>query len=223
MLLSREEGLRQSQLAYLTEAPDRGAFEETQRLMPLADQLDVRARLPLIDISLPALHALTPAQYDEFRQNVDALVRADQQIDLFEWSLQRILLHDLEARRAPAGPPRVRYRTLASVQAPCELLLSMLACAGARSVQAATAAFEQAWQALELPRVTLRPAEDFRLDALDAALATLDEAAPQVKRRVLHAAVVSIGADREVTAAEAELLRAISASLGAPMPPLLAA
>jgi hypothetical protein len=29
-------------------------------------------------------------------------------------------------------------------------------------------------------------------------------------------------ADRTVTAAEAELLRAISASLGAPMPPLLA-
>jgi hypothetical protein len=33
--------------------------------------------------------------------------------------------------------------------------------------------------------------------------------------------VAAIVADRTVTAAEAELLRAISASLGAPMPPLL--
>jgi tellurite resistance protein len=69
----------------------------------------------------------------------------------------------------------------------------------------------------------LYPSDDCHLDALDDALAELDDAAPQVKRLVLRAAVASIAADRQVTASEAELLRAISASLGVPMPPLLAA
>ena len=57
--------------------------------------------------------------------------------------------------------------------------------------------------------------------AVDAALAALEEAAPLVKRQVLRAAVACSAADRTVTAAEAEMLRAMSASLGCPMPPLL--
>jgi hypothetical protein len=73
-----------------------------------------------------------------------------------------------------------------------------------------------------MPNARLRPGSDLRLDALDAALATLENAAPQAKRRILQAGVTAIMADRTVTAAEAELLRAVSASLGAPMPPLLA-
>jgi hypothetical protein len=99
----------------------------------------------------------------------------------------------------------------------------MLAYAGARTLPAATNAFDQARLALALPQARLYPSDDCHLDALDDALAELDDAAPQVKRLVLRAAVASIAADRQVTASEAELLRAISASLGVPMPPLLAA
>ena len=84
--------------------------------MPLVEQLDMRARLPLLDISLPALRSLVPAQYDLFKQNVAVLVQADNEIDMFEWSLQRILLHELEAHFVKRSPPRVRYRTLASVR-----------------------------------------------------------------------------------------------------------
>ena len=74
---------------------------------------------------------------------------------------------------------------------------------------------------LDLPEVQLRPFADLQLAALDAALDALEESAPAVKRQVLQAAVACVAADRTVTASEAELLRAISASLGCPMPPLL--
>ena len=223
LLLNREAAPRQAQLAHLAQAADPGVAAETWKLAPLVAALDVRARLPLIDIALPALRALTSTQSDVFRRNVDALVRSDSKIDLFEWSLHRILVHDLEGVGAPAGPPRVRYRTTAAVQAPIELLLSSLAYVGARNVEAAATAFAEARLVLGLLQARLRAPEDSGLRTLDGALTALDEAAPQVKRRVLHAAVACIAADREVTAAEAELLRAISASFGAPMPPLLAA
>jgi hypothetical protein len=65
------------------------------------------------------------------------------------------------------------------------------------------------------------PAASLTLDALDRSLARLDLAAPDVKRQVLEAAVACITADRQVTATEAEVLRAVSAAMSCPMPPLL--
>jgi hypothetical protein len=67
----------------------------------------------------------------------------------------------------------------------------------------------------------MRGTNETDLDALDAALTDLEEAAPQVKRRVLEAVVACIAADRQISVTEAELLRAIAGSLGVPMPPLL--
>ncbi|MBI4265476.1 MAG: M48 family metallopeptidase [Acidobacteria bacterium] len=223
LLLDRKAGPRRTQLAQLSEAADPGVYRETLRLAPAIEQLDVRARLPLLDIALPALRGLTAAQYERFRQNVNQLVQADDAIDPFEWSLHRILLHELETDRSKVAPPRVRHHTLAALQPQCEQLLSALARAGQRDAAAAERAFEQAWRSLNLPRGRLRAAEGGGLGALDAALAALDEAAPRVKRQILRAAVVCITADDTVTATEAELLRALSASLGCPMPPLLIA
>ena len=221
LLLDRRPAVRERQIARLAEAADPDVFRETERLASLVDRLDVRARLPLLDITLPALRGLTAAQYQAFKANVTALVQADRALDAFEWSLQRILLHDLEAQHARRPPPQVRRRTLASVKSESELLLSMLAYEGHRDLESARRAFDGAQRSLGLPDVALRPGADLQIDALDAAVAALEEAAPQVKRQVLHAAVASIAADRDVTAAEAELLRALSASLGAPMPPIL--
>jgi Zn-dependent protease with chaperone function len=223
LLLDRKAGPRQTQIAHLSEAADPGVFQETLRLAPAIEQLDVRARLPLLDIALPALRGLTAAQYQRFRQNVNQLVQADDAIDPFEWSLHRILLHGLETHHSNVAPARVRHHTLGPLQPQCELLLAVLARAGPRDAAAAEQAFEQGRRSLNLPRGGLRLAEGNGFAALDDALAALEEAAPRVKRQILQAAVACITADDTVTATEAELLRALSASLGCPMPPLLLA
>jgi hypothetical protein len=196
-------------------------YEEMLRLATPIARLDVRARLPLLDIAMPALRGLTAAQYERFKQNVNELVQADDAIDAFEWSLHRILLHELEAHHANVAPARVRYHSLAPLQPQCEVVLSVLARAGQRDAAAAEKAFEQARRSLNLPQGRLRRAEGNGLAALDDALTALEEAAPRVKRQILQAAVACIATDDTVTATEAELLRALSASLGCPMPPLL--
>jgi Zn-dependent protease with chaperone function len=223
LLLDRQAGPRQAQIAHLSAAADPGVYRETLRLAPAIEQLDVRTRLPLLDIALPALRGLTAAQYQRFRQNVDQLVQADAAIDPFEWSLRRIMLHELETHHSNVAPVRVRHRTLDPLQAQCELVLSVLARAGQRDTAAAERAFEQGRRSLNLPQGRLRPADGNGLAALDGALAALEEAAPRVKRQILQAAVACITADDTVTATEAELLRAFSASLGCPMPPFLLA
>jgi Zn-dependent protease with chaperone function len=218
LLLDRRPEPRRIQLAHLA-AADPDVHDETLKLAPDIERLDVMARLPLVDVALPALRALTPAQYGQFKRNLSALVLADPGVDVFEWALQRIVLRDLETHHGRIKPPRVRFHAVAPLFRPCELLLSALAYAGHRSGEAAGRAFEEGWAALGLPPSRLRAPEDCGYDALDRALAALDEAAPAVKRRVLQAAVACIASDRTVTASEAELLRAVAASIGCPIPP----
>ena len=221
LLLDRDEGPRRLQLAHLEAAADDGVYEETVKLARLVEQLDPTMRLPLLEIALPALCALTPWQYELFRKNLVELVEADETLDLFEWSLQRILLRDMQGRFGRSGPERVRHRSLRAVQSPLAVLLSVLAYVGNRDPHAAAHAFGRAWQVLTLPETRLRGHEECGFAELDAALAELDRAAPMVKKSVLEAAVACITADRQVTVEEAELLRAVSASISCPMPPIL--
>jgi len=222
LLLDRDAGIRRAQLDRLAAAADGGVHEETLRFAPLVDALDVRTRLPLIDIALPALRRLTATQYELFRENVVALVQADEAIDVFEWSLSRILLHDLAPAYSRVPPPRVRVRNLNAVGPHLRRLLSTLAHAGHRDTQAAGNAFDEAWRTLRLPKAHLLEANQIGIAALDDAVERLTGAAPAIKRQVLRAAIACITADRHVTATEVELVRAVSTSLGCPMPPVLA-
>ena len=221
LLLDGDETIRRQQLAHLKTTADRGVFDETRRLSPMATALTATLRLPLLEITIPALRALSAEQRDVFDRNIIALVEGDNRIDLFEWSLHRILVRDLNPDAARTV--RVRHRTVEAVAAPCTLLMSVLAYVGQRDTSSAEHAFEQARFTLGLAQAQLLPHERCSLAELDKALRQLDEAAPEVKRRILEAAVACITADDRVTATEAELLRAVAASISCPMPPILTA
>ena len=221
LLLDRQLSHREKQLRYLAERADARVVEETMRLIMPVARLDASARLPLLEMATPALDALTDAQYAAFKENVDVLIEADDRLALFEWTLQRILLRQLDAQHGRARPPRVRYTSLRRVGPECRMVLSMLAWVGHPGEAAAGQAFGLGWQTLGLPSTHLLPLEECDFERLDVALTVLDGTAPTVKRTLLHSAAVCIESDRSVTVNEVELLRAVSASLGCPMPPLV--
>lgn len=221
LLLDPAPEPRSSQLRHLEAAADHGVYEETLKLVPQVERLGRRMRLPLVEIALPALRVLSPRQYRRFQENLVELVEADNVIDLFEWSLQRILLRDMQAASGRSGPTRVRHRSTAAAASSLAVLMSVLAYVGNRERRAAEGSFAVGWRVLSLPERSLLPHEECGFTALDAALVELDRAAPQVKKRTLDAAVACITADRRVTVDEAELLRVVSASLSCPMPPIL--
>ena len=66
-----------------------------------------------------------------------------------------------------------------------------------------------------------RPVKEARLRSLDEALDQLAKLTPPAKRRLIHAAAATVASDGKITAREAELLRAVAATLACPMPPLL--
>ena len=67
----------------------------------------------------------------------------------------------------------------------------------------------------------LPPREECSLAAFDAALQTLNQSVPAIKRRIVVACAACILANQQVTVREAELLRAICDTLDCPLPPLV--
>ena len=192
-------------------------------MMPLLDSISAKARLPLVEMSIPALCQLSGEQYHKFCETVRRLVEADVKISLFEFALQRMLLRQLHPHFVKHKPPAVKHSAWRPLLPSCACLLSSLAHAGNRDPAAAQQAFVQGVTVLarDNGELSMIRREQCGLKALAQALDYLAEASPPIKKRVLQACAACINADGQVTVAEAELLRVIAISLDCPMPPLL--
>ncbi|NTV14895.1 MAG: M48 family metallopeptidase [Desulfobulbaceae bacterium] len=214
LILDGDEAVRARQLQHLKSSADRGVHLETLKLIRAGGALRPEQRLPLVDLALPTLRRLTEPQYRLFISNLDTLIEADGRISLFEWCLRRIVLHHLaKAFGQPAGKG-VAGGDLNQV------LLSMLAHAGNPQEGGAVAAFTAARKELAL-EIELAPVERIGLPELDRALVDLERLAPQLKGRLLTACGACVTADGLIAPVEAELLRAVAATLDCPIPPLV--
>jgi Zn-dependent protease with chaperone function len=218
-LLDRDADIRANQLRTLEEAAEPDVFEYTLHLTTPVTQLDVRARLPVVDMTLPALRALSASQYHVFMHCFDELVRADNRLGLFEWTLHKVLLRHLRPQFEGADSKPLTYHRLDQMSGPCSVLLSALALA---SKHADSVVFEAGAQHLPDVNARLLPPEECRLDALDDALQRLARVAPKDRARLVDACAACICADADVNVAEGELLRAICDIIDCPMPPLVA-
>jgi Zn-dependent protease with chaperone function len=220
LLTDRQLAVRERQLARLAELTTPDVLELTLKLLPEIDNLDVRARLPLVDLALPSLRAMSRSQYQDFLKCFQELVRADNRLGLFEWTLHRILLRHLRPQYEKTAPTRPAYYGLQRLGPQCSVLLSTLAHADNRRAEAPAAV---ARGAEKLPDVSVRllDASECGLEALSGALDTLAHVADKKRRHLVDACAATICADREVTVAEAELLRGVCDMLDCPMPPLL--
>ena len=226
LLLDPRTDVRKVQMERLTELARADVVKLTNQLAPTIDQIDIRARLPLIDMTLPALRAMAPSQYKTFSHCFRELVAADQKIGLFEWALHRMLLRHLHPQFHSIRPQPVRYYGLQRLGDPCSILFSALAHSGNEAdsenvAGKAAAAFAAASQRLPKVPLELLPNEECTLAKLDEALKRLTRVSAKQKRRLIDAAAATICADGKVQVREAELLRAVSDMLDCPMPPLL--
>lgn len=223
LMLDAEPGVRQRQVDTLIRLEGEQIARLTVGLHRHLGSLAEAGRLPLIDMAIGSLRQLSPEQYRVFRRGVHELMAADKRLSLFEWMLQRMILRHLEPAFTRAAATPVRYKRLADIGAECALLLASLAWSSHYDVpDAARSSYEAAWGVLGLPGgVKMPPVEACSLTSLDDALKRLNMASPSVKRSIISAAAACITADHEVTASEAELLRAVSDALECPMPPIL--
>lgn len=215
LLLSADLGERMRQLA-IVRANDRGLAEAAAGLAGCT--VRPADRLPILELCAPSIAMLAPAQYAAFRISLAQLMAADGELDRVEWMVRVVLRQAVEGRGAAPVPngPRPTVEDAA-------LVASVLAWSGATDAAAAGRAWAEARAADPGLPADPVPAARCTLDALDAALRALSQAGPAFKRRAVDACVAAVAADRRTTVEEAELLRAICASIGVPMPPIAAA
>ncbi|MDA1278235.1 MAG: M48 family metallopeptidase, partial [Verrucomicrobia bacterium] len=90
MLLSPDETLRAKQLTEMDGRTAPGICETTAALWPEIAPIASRARLPLVNLALPALRQLRPDEFEQFSRALQWLIESDGQIEIFEFVLQKI-------------------------------------------------------------------------------------------------------------------------------------
>jgi hypothetical protein len=225
LLLDANPAIATAQLSSLQQAEPPAVLRELHRLLPHLRGLPVRVRLPLTTLATAALRRLSPAQYTHFRASVDLLIEADLSIDLFEYALKKMLCGHLDPcfhpkpHRRAAHPPNIT-----ELLPDCAILLSCLAHLGHESAQEQAVAFQAGAGVLSIPETTsftLLPLDQCNLAQVDLSLNRLAPAAASVRKTVLEACAMTIASDGIIQEGEAELIRAIGATLGCPIPPFV--
>ena len=223
-LLAEDAAIREKQLDELGRSTAEAVRDETRRIWPDVQGIPPQARIPLVDLALPALRRLSPSQFEQFRSAANGLIASDEQTDLFEFMLQKIVMRHLDTRFYPERRPVTQFYDLRPLVRDAGILLSATAYAGADDPAQAQAAFAKGADSLgriaraEIPWL---PPTECDLTHLDAALDRFAQSVPQIKKNVLTSCAETVAFDGLIQHREAEILRAIADSLDCPLPPFL--
>ncbi|XXF07400.1 M48 family metallopeptidase [Pseudomonas sp. D2-3] len=216
LLLGPDDATRQQRMTWMqANLPPLLADRLLELAQPLR-QLPAGRRLPLLELAIPALKQLEPQDFVSLKRDIGTLLISTQQLGFMEWALLRIVERNLGMQRPVQG-----RLPLAALGNESGVLLAALARAGSATEQAASAAFQAAWNTLPF---TARPfAEQPRagIGELNDALNRLNQMRPLQKPQLLKAMARCIEHDGRISAGEAELMRAVADTLDCPMPPLL--
>jgi len=223
-LLASEPSTRRKQLEDLDRATSEAIRDEIMRVWPDTQSMPPQAKIPLVDLALPALRRLSRQQFEQFRAATETLVASNTETDLFVYMLRKIVVRHLETYFFPEQRRVTQFYALRPLAPDCGVLLSATAYAGQENATKAYAAFGQGAESLsraarsEIPWL---PPDQCDLSHIDAALARLSQAVPQIKKNVLNACAQTVVADGVIQEGEAELLRAIADTLDCPVPPFV--
>jgi hypothetical protein len=214
LLESEDETIRKRQRATLASDPEAG--DETGLQTARAAVKNIRARLPLVELAVPALRELPEADRRAFLARAHALVAEDNRVHPFEFAAEIIL----EKSLVPGGKPAAGARSLDDAAAEAMCLLSFLAYAGAEAAPAkAEAAFRAGFAVLSPGRTkAILPWDQCGHAGAAESLRRLAGAAPEIKRKLLEACAACVLSDRRVRIEEWEIVRAFAEALECPVP-----
>ena len=223
MLLSPDKTLRARELSEIARRAPAGIGEIAAALWPEVAPIVSRARLPLVNLALPALRQLRPDQFELFSQTLQWLIESDDQIELFEFVLQKIVRRHLASQSGENRSTSIQYHTLNPVMRDCSVVLSALANASSSN----SGEIEKAFQAgaphmgAKADGLQLLPRKECGLEEINTALDRLALSVPQIKKNLLEASIHVVGVDGLIQERQAELLRAIADTLDCPIPPFV--
>jgi len=186
------------------------------------DKAGIDKQLPLLEIAFPVLRASPVQQLEFLLELCRRLVELDGEVDLHEFCLYRILERSLGEAVAPLAARRGKRASRADVRKGALRLLAIVATQGNRDAAAREKAFRAgaavfgAWAHDAVFDAGLRP----DAGSLERSLDVLQRMNAAASRSMVDALAAAVSADGRLATREAELLRAVCASLNCPLPPL---
>lgn len=180
-------------------------------------------RLPLLEISFPALKLRPAPQLQFLVELTSRLIEIDGEIDLYEYCYYRVLMTSLGQAIDPTGrrhPRRARRRDLRQAAV---MLLGLVAQAGHKNDKERAAAFRAGTAVLGDWAVDAdaQIASGNTVQKLDRSLDILLALNAKGRQRLIRAISTVAAFDRHLNVAEAELIRTVCATLDCPLPPIL--
>jgi hypothetical protein len=219
------------QLQALQETEPQAIWEMVLAQNAIIQSLDPRLRLPLLDLTVPALRQCSPDILERILASSERLAETDNHWSLSEFLqllvLERRLEDDLANRSAKNHAKDALHKSLGPVWTDCLLVLSALASAGVKegTQNPEQVAFTFQNGVLKLPgaspeRIPPTPPR-WTQTGLKESLNRLRQLTPKLQQSLITACAHTVLLDSNVTLAEAELLRAITITLDCPIPPFL--
>ena len=200
--------------------------ERTELLRRYYDELASTGpeyRLPLLEIAFPALKRRPAEELAYLVSLTTRMIEIDGEIDLYEYCFHRILMSNLGQAVDPSGRRRALRSKRADLQASAMGLLRILADYGHEDEEERTAAFAAGVAALGdwAQDYAYESDRKYTISVLDHSLDVLLGLNSKGRESLLHAIGATAGYDGKLTVTEAELIRAICATLYYPLPPIL--
>jgi hypothetical protein len=180
-------------------------------------------RLPLLGIAFPALKRRPVPQLDYLQELVGNLIDVDDEIDLYEYCYYRVLTSQIQQATQPSLRRPVLRVSKGRVREAAANLLRVIARYGherdgerAHAFDKGMAVFGKWGEAFSYDE-----GQSYSTAELDEALELLVALNGKGKELLLEAVTGVVTSDDRLSVAEAELIRAICASLDCPLPPIL--
>jgi Zn-dependent protease with chaperone function len=208
LLLRRDAASRTAQLTKARGLAGGEVVREAERLEPLLRALSAGSRVPLLDLSMPALRQLSPEQEALFRLAIEK-VGYDAEDGLIVLLIQASMRRYLSKGKNP--PSRE-----GDLPAACGLVLSAVVRTSSEAPEAQARAYQLGATVLGLPglKATLLPAEQLDLQQVDEALAVIAGQSVYDRRKFVRACGAAMLNDERAEPAEIEIVRAVADSLG---------
>lgn len=190
--------------------------EKTRELYRLAATLPAGERLPWIEDALTRLRTLAAPERERFVKFVAVLIDADKRCTLPEFTLNILLRAALQKPAPAAGVRLARTDVIPEMR----LLLSLMARVGADHEDVAARNLSRLMFQLTSATAEIDPPGAINTTALTAALEKLGLVPTLVRETFVKAVAECVTLDGKVKPLEAELLAAMCARLGVPVPPL---
>jgi Zn-dependent protease with chaperone function len=223
LILDRSGRVIDRQLQLITE---RLGDERTRLVREYFDEISktgAEYRLPLMEIAFPALKMRPAPQLSYLIDLAGRLIDVDGEIDLYEYCFYRILVSNLGQASDPSRRQKTRRTAREPVRRAATNLLRVIAKHGQadndkqRRAYAAGVAVFGKWGS----RYPYESGQKASVGVLDESLEMLLALNSKGKQMLLEAVTATVMSDKTLSVSEAELIRAICASLDCPLPPIL--